>query len=131
MKLYLAAVAFGLAACSSPAPRTDTQGEAARALVDAATKLYGECVSGHAEALPVGGEAAGSIALQILESCKASRTDLVAKVAGFHKIGNPRESDAMAQAVAEASVKYIDDEARQAAVVTIIKRQAATTGTKI
>ena len=135
MKLYLAAVALLLAACSPPAARVDTQGQAARAEVDDATRLYGECVSGHADALPVNGDAAGSIALEILKTCKASRTDLVAKVARFHKLGNPKESDARAEAVAEASVMEIDDQVRQAAVVTIIKRQSTapgeTQGTKI
>ena len=67
--------------------------------------------------------AAGSLALDILAMCEPDRTALASEVAAFHKIGNPKETDAMAAAVADASVKTIDDEVRRAAVVTIIQRQ--------
>lgn len=124
-------VALLVAACSPPAARVDTQGQAARASVDAATKLYSDCVTGHAGAVPVTEEAAGSLALEILKTCKKARDDLAIKVAAFHKIGNPKESQAMADAVADASVKGIDDELRGQAVVTIVKRQSESKGTPV
>lgn len=120
-----------LAACDAPAPRVDTAGQAARATVDAATKLYSDCVTGHAGSIPVSDEAAGSLALEILKTCKTAREDLAVKVAAFHKLGNPKASQAMSDAVADASVKGIDDELRGQAVVTIVKRQSETKGTKI
>jgi hypothetical protein len=120
-----------VAACNqAPAPRVDSTGMAAQKMMDAATKLYSDCVTGHADALPVGEEAAGTLALQILKTCAATRADLVAKVAKFHLIGHPREGQPMADAVAEASVQAIDDELRGQAVVTIVKRQTAVTTKK-
>jgi hypothetical protein len=124
MKKFLAVSALlALAACEAPAPRPDTAGEAARAKVDELTKVYGDCVDGKAKSLEVKGVAAGSLALDILAMCEPDRAALAAEVAAFHKIGNPKETDAMAAAVADASVKTIDDEVRRAAVVTIIQRQ--------
>lgn len=129
MKQVLALTALlALVACNAPKPKPDTVGQVARAEVDAATKVYGECISNKADALPVKDAAAGSLALDILQMCKPERDDLLAKVAAFHKIGNPKETDARADAVAEASVLSVDDEARRAAVVTIIKRQGELPG---
>ena len=116
---------LGLAACSPPAPRVDSAGMAAQKVMDGATTVYAECVSGHAEAMPVAGEAAGTLALRILKTCEAARADLVTRVAAFHLIGHPKEGQAMADAVAEASVQAIEDELRGNAVVTIVKRQTA------
>lgn len=136
MRVLLLAAALGLAACGeTPAPRVDSEGMAAQKIMDAATTVYAECISGHAESIPVGDEAAGSLALDILKTCSAAREDLAVKVAKFHLIGHPKEGQAMADAVADASVKAIDDELRGNAVVTIVKRQTAAatekTGTKI
>lgn len=131
LKMTITLAGLALTACDAPAPRVDTAGQTARATVDAATKLYSDCVTGHAGAVPVSDEAAGSLALEILKTCKKARDDLAVKVATFHKLGNPKESQAMAEAVADASVKGIDDELRGQAVVTIVKRQGETKGTKI
>ncbi len=129
MKRVLALTALlALAACEAPKSRPDTAGQASRGEVDTATKTYGECISTKADTLPVKDEAAGSLALDILKMCKPERDDLTTKVAAFHKLGNPKESDARADAVAEASVLSVDDEARRAAVVTIIKRQGLSPG---
>lgn len=125
------AAALALAACSPPAPAADSQGQAARKVMDAASANYSQCVTGHAGAMPVDGDAAGSLALRILKSCRPARDVLVAKVAAFHRIGHPKESQAMAQAVADASVQTADDDLRQQAVVTIVKRQGDQPGIKI
>ncbi|GGE18469.1 hypothetical protein GCM10011529_26140 [Polymorphobacter glacialis] len=126
MRRLLVLAAFGLAACNQvPAPRVDSEGMAAQKVMDAATTVYAECISGHAAAIPVGDEAAGSLALGILKTCKAARDDLLVKVAKFRLIGHPKDGQPMADAVAEASVQAIDDELRGNAVVTIVKRQTA------
>lgn len=131
MRMHFAVLALGLAIAgcgekAPPPPRPDTEGTAARARVDSATKTFSDCVTGHADTVPVSSEAAGSIALDIMKSCEASRDALKLEVARFHKIGHPNESDAMAEAVAVASVKVIEDELRGNAVVTIVKRQNET-----
>jgi hypothetical protein len=121
--LLLASLGLFLAACEAPAPRVDTAGQAARTDMDAATKVYAECIAGQAETMPVAGEAAGTLALNALALCKGSREALAEKVADFNAIGYPERTPEQLAAVAEASVKLLEDEARQAAVVTIIRRQ--------
>lgn len=130
-KLLAVSALLALAACEAPAPRPDTTGQAARAKVDELTIAYGDCVANKAGTAPVEGVAAGSLVLKLLDECAAERATLASEVAAFHKIGNPKESDAMAAAVAEASVKTIEDEIRREAVITIVKRQdgAALPGT--
>jgi hypothetical protein len=118
-----------LAACDAPAPRVDSAGQAARTDMDAAAKVYAECISGQAETMPVAGEAAGSLALNALAMCTGSREALAEKVAAFNAIGYPERTPQQLAAVAEASVKILEDEARQAAVVTIIGRQNVTAPT--
>lgn len=129
------ALLLALAACDAAPPRVDTAGTAARAEVDAATKLYAECIAGHADAIPLPDDGAGSIVDSIVRSCKPARVDLIAKVAAFDRIGHPKHRPDQAEAVAEASVLTIEDELRQAAVVAIIKRQGedaeTAKGTKI
>ncbi len=116
---------LALAACDAPAPRSGSAGQTARAEVDALTKQYTGCVAGHADAVPLPQEPAGSIALDIMKTCREARTALFRKVSAFDRIGHPGHSVAMADAVAQASVAALDDELRQAAVVTIIRRQQA------
>jgi len=123
----LMAPALLLAACDTPAPPVETEGARVRAEMEAATKTYADCISGQAETMPVADEAAGSLALKALDLCNASRAALVAKVAAFNKIGYPQRTPAQLDAVAGASVKLLDDDARQAAVITIVKRQTQTT----
>jgi hypothetical protein len=126
-----------LAACDAPAPRVDTAGATARAEVDRLTKIYTECVEGHAAAMPVADDTAGALADTIVKSCRPARNALFAKVADFDRLGHPTHSKEMAEAVAQASVATLDDALRQATVVTIIQRQQgivdppATPGTKI
>jgi hypothetical protein len=122
--LVIAVVAV-LAACDAPAPRVDSAGQSARAEVDALTKQYTGCVEGHAGAIPLPQQPAGSIAPDIMKTCREARTALFRKVAAFDRIGHPKHSAAMAEAVAQASVATLDDELRQGAVVAIIKRQQA------
>ncbi len=135
MNRSLIALALLLAACGkAPPSRVDTEGQAARAEVDQLTKRYAGCITGHADAIPLGDDPAGSIVDDIVRTCKAPRDALLVKVAAFDRLGHPRHSQAQAELVAEASVATIEDELRQNAVVAIIKRQQATPqseGTKI
>ena len=121
-----------LAACGKVEQRVDSQGQAARAEVDKLTVDYANCISGHAEAMPLGNDPAGTVVDAIVRTCAGTRTALVAKVAAFDRLGHPKHAPNQAEAVAEASVADIEDELRADAVVTIVKRQTATTkGTKI
>jgi len=123
--IMLTGIGLGLAACGEPKvqDRAETEGSAARIEMEAATKVYAECVSGQADTMPVADEAAGTLALNALAMCKGSRDVLTEKVAAFNAIGYPQRTPEQLSAVAEASVKLLDDEARRAAVVTIINRQ--------
>lgn len=121
-RLWLLA-ALALAACDAPAPRVDTEGQAMRAEIDRLTKVYADCVSGHADAVPLPDQPASTIVAEVMKSCRPARTELFRKVAAFDRFGHPKHSQAMADAVAQASVATLDDDIRQAAVVTIFKRQ--------
>ncbi|WP_416907173.1 MAG: hypothetical protein ACMVO5_08950 [Polymorphobacter sp.] len=116
-----------LVACGEQRPpdREATEGGAARAEMDAATEAFADCIDGHATSMDVAEEAAGSLAIQAVKMCSAERAALVEKVAAFNAIGYPSRTPEQVQAVAEASVKVLEDEARNAAVVTIVKRQNA------
>ncbi|WP_439532672.1 hypothetical protein [Polymorphobacter sp.] len=133
MRLLIAMAGAGLllASCGDATvqQRPETEGSAARTEMDAATKVYAECVSSQAETMPVADEAAGTLALNAMAVCKGSRDVLVEKVAAFNAIGYPERTPQQLDTVAEASVKLLDDEARQAAVVTIVRRQTETTDT--
>jgi hypothetical protein len=126
--LVLAGSTLALAACGEPKvqDRPETEGSAARIEMEAATKVYAACISGQADTMPVEGEAAGSLALNAVAMCTGSREALAEKVAAFNAIGYPERTPEQLAAVAEASVKILEDEARQAAVVTIIRRQNET-----
>ncbi len=122
--------ALAVAACSPPAPGADSEGQAARKLVDTATTTYANCVTAATKAIDVKGENAGTLALLAMKQCAAQRTDLIAKVGNFYRLGHPVTDSAKqtyekakAVAVAEASVQTIEDDMRQAAVVTIVSRQ--------
>jgi hypothetical protein len=111
-----------ISACDAP-PRTDTKGQALRREVDALTKAYADCVAQAAATRPLDARPAGSQAMAVMKDCKPARTTLKAKVAVFHKHGHPAESDDVAEVVAEASVRSIEAQLRESAVVTIIRRQ--------
>jgi hypothetical protein len=126
MRAFVAFAVLALAACDAPAPRVDSQGEAARAAMDAATAAFAACIEAQANSIDVAGEPAGSLAIVAVKACGTEREALVTKVAEFNAIGYPSRTPLQVQAVAEASVKILEDEARNAAVVTIVKRQGAT-----
>ena len=123
--VVMTSVGLLLAACGEPKiqERDETEGSAARIEMEAATKVYAECISGQADTMELADEPAGSLAITAVKMCEGSREALVQKVAVFNKIGYPNRTEEQVAAVAEASVKLLEDEARQAAVVTIIKRQ--------
>jgi len=124
----LGSVALLLAACGEPKiqERPETEGGAIRAAMEEATKAYAECVSGQAETMALTEDPAGTLAINATKACAEPRAALVETVAAFNKFGYPSRTETQVNAVAEASVKILEDEARQAAVVTIIKRQNET-----
>ncbi|WP_310496468.1 hypothetical protein [Sandarakinorhabdus sp.] len=114
-----------LAGCDAPAPRPDSKGQAMRAQVDRLTRAYADCVSAQARGAQLNGDPAGSIAMGLMKTCRPLRGPLKAGVAAFHKFGHPKETDQVADLVAEASVGVLDADLRQSAVVIIVKRQNA------
>jgi putative hemolysin len=120
--LFLALV---LAACSPPAPPKPSEGAAQKAQMDQATTAYANCIAEGAKAIPVVGEAAGTLGNRVVKGCKDLRQTLMADVIAFHQIGHPKFTINQSKAVAEASVATIEDELRQQAVVTIVQRQLA------
>ena len=119
----LGSVALLLVACGEAKPPAPTEGAAARTDMEAATKAFAECISSQAETMALTEEPAGTLAINAVKACAEPRAALVEKVAAFNKIGYPNRTEPQLNAVAEASVKILEDEARQAAVVTIVKRQ--------
>jgi hypothetical protein len=121
---------LALAACDAPAPRVDSAGEAARAAMEAATAAYAGCIETGAETIPVDDDAAGALAIRTTAACKPQRAALAQTVVAFNKLGYPNRTPNQLDAVAEASVNVLEKEARNAAVVTIVKRQTATAPAK-
>ncbi len=117
--------ALALAACSPPAPPKPSEGAAQKAQMDKATTAYANCIADGAKAIPVEGEAAGTLGNRVVKGCKELRSTLMADVIAFHQIGHPKFTIDQSKAVAEASVATIEDELRQQAVVTIVQRQLA------
>lgn len=126
MRNFLILSVLALAACGAPEPRVDTEGQAARGDMNAATAAFADCIEAQANSLDVAGEPAGSLAIAAVKACGAEREALVARVAAFNAIGYPSRTPPQLRVVAEASVKILEDEARNAAVVTIVKRQGET-----
>ena len=118
-----ALAALLLAACGQPVPRPPVVGQEARAAVDAATKVYSDCVSSRAATVDVAEQLAGNVVDAIVKACKPARQLLVAKVAAFHHLGHPKERLDYAEMVAEESVKDIDEPIASAAVIKIVERQ--------
>jgi putative hemolysin len=114
-----------LSACSPTAPPKPSEGVAQKAQMDQATTAYANCITEGAKAIPVVGEAAGTLGNRVVKGCKDLRQTLMADVIAFHQIGHPKFTIDQSKAVAEASVATIEDELRQQAVVTIVQRQLA------
>lgn len=114
---------LALAACGAPPERVDTEGGAARVEMNTAVEAFASCIDGQANNMTLADEPAGSLAIAAVQACQTERASLVEKVAAFNAIGYPSRTPEQVQAVAEASVKVLEDEARNAAVVTIVKRQ--------
>jgi hypothetical protein len=119
-------LALLLAACSPASPPKPTEGAAQQAKMDKATKAYAKCISDGAASIALGDDPAGSIGDRVVIACKPLRNTLMADVIAFHQIGHPKFSIAQSKAVAEASVATIEDELRQQTVLTIFRRQSAT-----
>ncbi len=138
MKRLALLAALALAACSQGAPpRANTQGEAGRKQIDAATRTYSACVDAAAKAAPVAGELPGNLAFAVMKACKPQRDILQQQVAAFWLLGHPAPSPDKADyqrrlsvAVAEASIETLEDDLRSQAVVTIIQRQQASDAAK-
>ena len=118
---------LGISSCNSSAPaRPPQQGQAVRAEIDRLTRAYGACVDAKANAQPVAGELAGTMALRLQGECASARAPLITKTAEFYRIGHPKAMPALAKAVAEASVEQLEDEIRSNAVIAIVQRQNQT-----
>jgi hypothetical protein len=115
---------LAVAACDAPPPKP-SEGAAQKAQMDKATTVYANCIAEGAKAIPVEGEAAGTLGNRVVKGCKDLRQTLMADVIAFHQIGHPKFTIDQSKAVAEASVATIEDELRQQAVVTIVQRQMA------
>lgn len=126
MRLMLGLVLLGLAACDAAPSRPDPKGQQLRAELDKLTADYGKCVDDKVAAADVSQDPAGSIAIEAVKACRPIRDALRLKVASFDRFGHPNHSANQAEAVAEASVGVIEKELREAAVVTIVKRQNET-----
>ena len=114
-----------LAACNAPKPPSDTEGQAAKKVVDASTTAYANCISEGAKTIDVSGEAAGTLGDRVVLACKPQRNKLMADIIVFHQIGHPKDSIAQSKAVAEASVATAEDTLRTNSVVTIVTRQTS------
>jgi hypothetical protein len=112
-----------LAACSPPPPRPDTEGQAQRKVVDAATNAYAACIKKASTSVDANSDVAGNLAYGAMKACTAERKTLVAEVAKFQHINHPQQKPDYVQAVAQASVEAADSDLRQQAVVDIVARQ--------
>lgn len=117
---------MSLSACGDVPERETalTEGQQARAEVDAATQAYAACVLEAAGRMPVAGELPGALANDALEACPQQRSRLAAEVQEFHRIGNPSRTPEYSAAVAEASVKTLESGLREQAVIAVAERQA-------
>jgi hypothetical protein len=118
----LLGLVLALAACDAAPPRADPKGQQLRAELDILTADYGKCVDAKVAAADVANPA-GSIAIEAVKACRPIRDALRLKVASFDRFGHPNHGANQAEAVADASVGVIEKELREAAVVTIVKRQ--------
>ena len=120
---HAVASALLLAGCGSPPPRAPVAGQAARAGLDAATKVYSDCVASRADTVDVAGALPGDVVEAIVKVCRPARAALVGKVAKFYQLGHPALRDDQVAMVGEESVKDIDGPIAAAATVTIVDRQ--------
>ena len=121
----LAAVLL-LAGCGDAPPRPQAAGQEARAAMDLAAADYWNCVKAAAEALPITDETqAGPAATGILKGCGNDRKLLVDRVYDVRRIGHDKETEAISREVADQSVKAIEGELRERAVVIVVQRQVA------
>lgn len=117
--------ALALAACDTPAPRGPVEGQVARDKVDAATKVYADCIDTTTKRLATPLVQAADAASAAFRQCATSRAALIAEVAHFRRLGTPNESADNNAAVAEASVAVIDTDLRAQAVVTAVSTKLA------
>jgi hypothetical protein len=123
VRLALATLLLSLAACDAAPPRVDPRGQQLRAELDKLTSDYGKCVDEKIAAADISKDPAGSLAIEAVKACRPLRGALRLKVASFDRLGHPNHTPSQAEAVADASVGVIEKELREAAVVTIVKRQ--------
>lgn len=115
-----------LAGCGDPPPRPEAKGQEARAAMDLAAAHYWSCVKAGAEAMPLTDETqAGPAASAIIKGCADTRRLLVDRVYDVRRIGHDQEAEAISREVADQSVKAIEGELRERAVVVIVQRQVA------
>lgn len=114
---------LALAACDAPPPRPDTKGQQLHAAVDKLSDAYANCLGEKVKTVPLTDDPAGSMVFDLIKTCKPQRRALIDQIAIFHRFGHPRETEQVARIVAEASVQELEKDMREAAVITLVKRQ--------
>ena len=111
---------LSLAACNAPPPRPPVEGQMERAKVDAATKIWSDCIDTTVKKLATPLTQAADAADGAFKICTPLRAALVAEVGRFRRIGAPKESADNNAAVAEASVSAIETDLRSQTEVTAV-----------
>ena len=109
-----------LAACDAAPPRPTVAGVEGRARVDAATKVWSDCVTTTTQTLAVSTTQAADAADGGFKACAPKRAALVAEVSRFRRLGTPNETATNNAAVAEASVAAIETDLRAQTEVTAV-----------
>ncbi|MDT7933419.1 MAG: hypothetical protein RQ833_02275 [Sphingomonadaceae bacterium] len=111
-----------------------TQGQAARKAMNAAIKVYGDCVFAAARARPAA-EPLGPAAQAAVEACPAQRAALKATVVDFTKLGrqvcgpgqDPRKDRCVNEyqigLLADASLKQFENDVREQAAIEILNHR--------
>lgn len=117
------AMLLALVACAPESAPKQSEGAAQKAVMDASTKAYADCITDTIDKTDVNNDAAGAVANRIMLACKEKRNRLLADVIVFHQIGHPKFTIDQSKAVAEASIATIEDELRRQTIVTIVSLQ--------
>ena len=122
MRAAIAAALLALAACEASEqkmPPPETEGQKQRAVVDAATKVFTDCVLEAARTSPTEG-GVGPLVTKAVEACPDERAALKAEVVKFTKLGRPTATDAQADALAEGSVRQLEMALRDEAAKLVL-----------
>ncbi len=111
---------LALAACDAAPPRPSVAGVEGRRKVDAATKVWSDCLDTTVKAQATPETQAADAAATAFKTCAPKRAALVAEVSRFRRLGEPNETATNNAAVAEASVAAIETDLRSQTEVTAV-----------